>query len=254
MLVWLSPILQGEDMNTSLSRKNRGFTLIELLVVIAIIAILAAILFPVFARARENARRASCQSNLKQITLGWIQYTQDHDEFVVPFTSTGATGGIAHFWTSALQPYLKSTQIYTCPSKSRSNVSYTYNNEVARASQTTPVGPRHIASIPLPTLTPLYLDANGVANSTAVPLQALSFFPSTGGVPGRRLNAAGTAWELSNDGAPETDIHMMGANFAFVDGHVKWLPKGPRADTGFAYQLGLDYVPDGVVSDGNQMR
>lgn len=59
---------------------RRGFTLIELLVVIAIIALLAAILFPVFARARENARRASCQSNLKQIGLSVVQYTQDYDE------------------------------------------------------------------------------------------------------------------------------------------------------------------------------
>src|SRR5690349_12144108 len=61
-------------------RSARGFTLIELLVVIAIIALLAAILFPVFARARENARRASCQSNLKQIGLGFHQYTQDYDD------------------------------------------------------------------------------------------------------------------------------------------------------------------------------
>src|SRR5687767_6194063 len=60
--------------------RKSGFTLIELLVVIAIIAILAAILFPVFARARENARRASCQSNLKQVGLGFVQYTQDYDE------------------------------------------------------------------------------------------------------------------------------------------------------------------------------
>jgi prepilin-type processing-associated H-X9-DG protein len=65
---------------------------------------------------------------------------------------------------------------------------------------------------------------------------------------------AGTAWESSPDGDPETDIHMSGANFAFVDGYVKWLPKRPRQDTGFAYQMGLDYVPDGVVSDGSQMR
>src|SRR5688572_12972691 len=62
------------------SKKSPGFTLIELLIVIAIIALLAAILFPVFAKARENARRASCQSNLKQIALGLIQYAQDHDE------------------------------------------------------------------------------------------------------------------------------------------------------------------------------
>ena len=77
--------------------KKKGFTLIELLVVIAIIAILAAILFPVFARARENARRASCQSNLKQISLGVMQYTQDYDERLplAPHSATtpGKIGG-----------------------------------------------------------------------------------------------------------------------------------------------------------------
>ena len=74
-------------------RANRriAFTLIELLVVIAIIAILAAILFPVFARARENARRAGCQSNLKQIALGFLQYAQDYDERLPNVQDSGAT-------------------------------------------------------------------------------------------------------------------------------------------------------------------
>lgn len=97
--------------------KKRGFTLIELLVVIAIIAILAAILFPVFARARENARRASCQSNLKQIALGIKQYIQDYDD-VYPlvtdyFTTASDYGG----WARKIQPYLKSQQIFQCPSQ-----------------------------------------------------------------------------------------------------------------------------------------
>lgn len=91
-------------------RKN-GFTLIELLVVIAIISILASILFPVFARARENARRASCQSNLKQIGLGIQQYTQDYDEKYLPDQS--AANGT---FVSMLQPYVKSKQIFICPS------------------------------------------------------------------------------------------------------------------------------------------
>ena len=112
-------------MNNSLQlvrskRFVRGFTLIELLVVIAIIAILAAILFPVFARARENARRASCQSNLKQIGLGFLQYTQDYDE-ILPVVN-GPNNAV---WGDFLQPYIKSTQIFTCPSHSSSNAVFT---------------------------------------------------------------------------------------------------------------------------------
>ena len=94
--------------------KAKAFTLIELLVVIAIIAILAAILFPVFARARENARRSSCQSNLKQIGLGVIQYTQDYDE-KLPTREVGGT------WAQKVQPYIKSTQVFACPSNSNSS-------------------------------------------------------------------------------------------------------------------------------------
>lgn len=90
---------------------NKGFTLIELLIVIAIIAILAAILFPAFSRARENARRASCQSNLKQIGLGITQYTQDYDEkYPMKNQSTDVR------WNQAIQPYVKSTQLFACPS------------------------------------------------------------------------------------------------------------------------------------------
>lgn len=100
-------------MNISKTAK-RGFTLIELLVVIAIIAILAAILFPAFARARENARRASCQSQEKQIGLGILQYAQDYDERYPP--RENGPGGSIVTWHENLQPYLKSTQIFKCPS------------------------------------------------------------------------------------------------------------------------------------------
>ena len=98
---------------------SRGFTLIELLVVIAIIAILAAILFPVFARARENARRSSCQSNLKQIGLGLLQYTQDYDETLPP-DSVNLPGKTAT-WHDLTYPYVKSEQLYNCPSDSKSD-------------------------------------------------------------------------------------------------------------------------------------
>ena len=98
------------------TRRYYAFTLIELLVVIAIIAILAAILFPVFARARENARRSSCQSNLKQIGLGMLQYTQDYDEMTVPINAPVSGGFLT--WIDLVQPYMKSIQVFNCPSDS----------------------------------------------------------------------------------------------------------------------------------------
>ncbi len=106
---------------------RRGFTLIELLVVIAIIAILAAILFPVFARAREKARQASCQSNLKQIGLGWQMYIQDYDE-ILPLLYTvtpGISGGYIHT-PENLHPYIKNAQIWLCPSARTTYQSFDY--------------------------------------------------------------------------------------------------------------------------------
>ena len=95
---------------------RRGFTLIELLVVIAIIAILAAILFPVFAKAREKARQSSCLSNVKQIGLAVLSYCQDYDE-LLPRTAI-AVNGSNYGWQTLVHPYVKNDQIFTCPSKS----------------------------------------------------------------------------------------------------------------------------------------
>jgi len=102
----------------------KGFTLIELLVVIAIIAILAAILFPVFAKVREKARQTSCASNEKQIGLGMMQYSQDYDEIMVAawrgtFAFSNKTN--ANKWMDAIMPYVKSTAVFHCPDDSGVN-------------------------------------------------------------------------------------------------------------------------------------
>ena len=109
-----------------MKKMKLGFTLIELLVVIAIIAILAAILFPVFAKAREKARQISCLSNLKQIGLGLTQYSQDNDEMLAGAwygpngygPSDPAPANVKYKWMDAIYPYVKSTQIFTCPDDS----------------------------------------------------------------------------------------------------------------------------------------
>ncbi|MBU0610244.1 MAG: DUF1559 domain-containing protein, partial [Armatimonadetes bacterium] len=99
---------------------RKGFTLIELLVVIAIIAILASILFPVFARAREKARQTSCLANVKQLVLGCNMYAQDYDEELphdrLDTDGSGAYSAGDTTWRTAILPYVKNKQIYLCPS------------------------------------------------------------------------------------------------------------------------------------------
>jgi len=234
--------------------KPAGFTLIELLVVIAIIAILAAILFPVFARARENARRASCSSNLKQIGLAWMQYAQDYDELVAPATINGCTAA-AFSWPVLLYPYTKSTQIYTCPSKSDMSLGYTYNITAARSNPAACSGPRVVGSWPLAAQTPIFIDAEGInyAAGSGTVNQAPMFFVNKG-TPGS-LDARA----LTNPANPPAGIgfniggnitvsrHFDGAVYMFADGHVKWI-KGyfdgtyarPKKD-------GMDFDGDGTV-------
>jgi len=110
-------------------RSRRGFTLIELLVVIAIIAILAAILFPVFAKAREKARQTSCLSNLRQLGTGLLSYAQDYDERL-PAATTWCNWRNVQFnrqYMQQTQPYIKSYQLFACPSMNTRNC---YNGSI----------------------------------------------------------------------------------------------------------------------------
>ncbi len=226
----------------------KAFTLIELLVVIAIIA---AILFPVFARARENARRSSCQSNLKQIALGFVQYTQDYDEKYPGWIQGAGTKPADHpdarGWAEVLQPYMKSTQIFQCPSETNAPgvdgvgdpsdrmpgyTDYSYNLTLGLASATDPFGQGGISSAKLTqsALTVLAFDYNsGNSFWWSQGCSSGGFVDSNGNANGGGCGAAGLA-DFSNEGGTGSAFrHLEGQNFAFCDGHVKWF-KGSDAN------------------------
>jgi prepilin-type processing-associated H-X9-DG protein len=207
------------------------------LVVVSIIALLAAILFPVFARARENARRASCQSNMKQIALGIRQYAQDFDNVLPPFNAVGSDG---IGWAAGIQPYLKSTQVLQCPSDTRGSDSnpanigyndYWYNHFLNYDSSSTTASfkPRHEADIPFPANTLLNGDGNGdgtQSNGTSL-ADCNSNSTCGAGKAYYKMKGEGTwGWfDLNVVKTPRTHVtkHFNGANYSFVDGHVKWL-------------------------------
>ena len=187
--------------------RHQGFTLIELLVVIAIIALLAAILFPVFSRARENARKTSCLNNLKQIGLGIIQYTQDYDE-MYPFR---VNAGSSISWRTYIFPYVKSTQLFMCPSNPNKNtdsnhdgsspikglkISYSTNINLIGASSP-PVAAADVAAP-----AQLIAVAESVEHNSEIVINRSNFGQGTAGL------FAG---------------HLSTSNYAFADGHVKAL-------------------------------
>ncbi|HEY3329177.1 MAG TPA: DUF1559 domain-containing protein [Capsulimonadaceae bacterium] len=140
--------------------KLKGFTLIELLVVIAIIAILAAILFPVFATAREKARQTACLSNLKQIGLGYTQYEQDYDE-TVPCGDNGYGAGTG--WARMIYPYVKSTQVFLCPNDSTAGdvISYAVNSNMVGYSSVIKPLPAQVSTMAGPASTVMLFEVTG---------------------------------------------------------------------------------------------
>jgi prepilin-type N-terminal cleavage/methylation domain-containing protein/prepilin-type processing-associated H-X9-DG protein len=219
---------------------KRGFTLIELLVVIAIIAILAAILFPVFARARENARRASCQSNLKQIGLGILQYTQDYDEMLPPARGVIATNVNAP-WHFLVQPYVKSVQLFKCPSNTSTansgNVNNTNTNGIPAipvsytangASPNVSAGNNDAANNPSNSGTPT--TGRPMNQNSAAALASLDSSATTlliGEVTGANANDEKYYSPVLQIAASATDSrltnHLGMSNWLFADGHVKAL-------------------------------
>jgi len=218
--------------------RRPGFTLIELLVAIAIIAILAAILFPVFARARENARRSSCQSNFKQIGLGVYQYTQDYDEKFPPvFTCTDAdcNGSVVDYWPTLVQPYLKSTQIFVCPSDSDPGDMYSSTVPSYKYSYTGN-SVRNLGDINCDGATvikPPFMYYSAAGGKSPTSLAAVDEVATTIlMVDGAKNSIELNIWRKT-DLCPETQVaqrHLDGINFLFCDGHVKWQQhsKGPQ--------------------------
>jgi len=238
-------------------QKSKGFTLIELLVVIAIIAILAAILFPVFAQAREKARAAACLSNLKQLGLGYAQYEQDYDE-TVPSGTNPCGGG--NGWAGQIYPYVQSLGVFLCPDDTGPGdvISYAVNaNMVGYTAAITPI-PATISIMTSPSMTVQLLEVvncsgfiinvNDVQHSPcALGISIVSSNTLNGGNSG---NGATTATSLKYatgvlanaypvgdalDANP-ADItgtnsyftssdgrHQTGANFLMADNHAKWL-------------------------------
>ncbi|HSV73014.1 MAG TPA: prepilin-type N-terminal cleavage/methylation domain-containing protein [Chthonomonadales bacterium] len=232
--------------------RRRGFTLIELLVVIAIIAILAAILFPVFAQARAKARQTSCLSNIKQMSTGTLVYVQDYDEsfplsvpdgvrasFTTPAdrTATSALGMARRmsYWSNSIQPYVRNWGIYTCPDHEIRTDVFGVSVEASRG-------------VVIGLLMNGYLNQWALAGSPA-PARVIMFSEGMGKqsmagfgnvMPIPSLEGCGWGsdrnWMFRATGAGCTNqcgfgfnfdrtwwVHGEGSNYAYMDGHTRWV-------------------------------
>ena len=218
---------------------RRGFTLIELLVVIAIIAILAAILFPVFAKAREKARQTSCLSNVKQMILGVLQYAQDYDEMLVPGlagapgkTTTWPVSRNAAFTSIAMNmdliyPYVNNVQMFFCPSSPNTvdahAANYGFNSALCPDTRGGLV-PQRLGTLRNPAETFIVFDSGAYMMGwgyVTTPSGSFWYVPGTAG--GR--NPAGES-SIAIAAAYQNDYvsgrHNQGINVGLADGHAKW--------------------------------
>jgi len=230
-------------MFTVVKGHRQGFTLIELLVVIAIIAILAAILFPVFAKVREKARQTSCASNEKQLGLGFAQYLQDNDEsFPLGNPNFAQTGG----WAHPIMPYLKSPGVFKCPNDPTDynpgygvwqTVSYAINDSLLGDGNRDVNWNPHVATVAsmgAPASTVMLceafgatLDLNNAGITTDYSLGADMHSAFWGGCPmacyGKYATGNPVGQTLQQAPGVGKGIHTDGANYLAADGHVKWL-------------------------------
>ncbi|MCS7192466.1 MAG: DUF1559 domain-containing protein [Armatimonadetes bacterium] len=238
---------------SDLRRGLGGFTLIELLVVIAIIAILAAILFPVFSRAREKARQASCMSNLKQIGLAGLQYAQDYDERLFPFAYDDWT----HYWwgyvdyanqtvdfnRGFLQPYMKNAQIKACPSfRENPNFRYSHLGYGLNYAYLSPV-------IMTPPWTPIAVSLAQISNPAETTWIADTAQWRTWGSGAPVFEGTGYLEPPSYNNPTFHARHTEVGNVLWCDGHVKAFK--PVFRSGSAFQPHRERLLGDIDRDGN---
>jgi prepilin-type N-terminal cleavage/methylation domain-containing protein/prepilin-type processing-associated H-X9-DG protein len=197
---------------------RKGFTLIELLVVIAIIAILAAILFPVFAKAREKARQASCLSNNKQFALAIMMYSQDYDETFPPSTNLTGIGGMT--LADSVMPYVKNAQIMKCPSDQVGSVDI---GSIA-AGAGFPLVPGAVTNMSYSINISVFPDiVMSMKLSRPWAIVSLAQIQHPSQCPGT-FDAVWN-WTMASGGNLSQPVfrHNGGAVFSFIDGHAKWI-------------------------------